>query len=107
MAAISFGLAPVRSAPSIFKRSAACRCLYPLWFIGPPFLGTQKDGVVSFTGNPASSSFSATIDKLESGKTYYVRAYANNGVNTTYGEVLKVTTLGGKPENGDNPDPSL
>ena len=80
---------------------------YGFCYSATSYSPTEKDGVVSFTGNPASSSFSATIDKLESGKTYYVRAYANNGVNTTYGEVLKVTTLGGKPENGDNPDPSL
>ena len=62
---------------------------------------------VELTGSDKSGSFSATLTGLKSGSKYYVRAYANNGVGYSYGEVTTITTSGDKPENNDNPNPNL
>lgn len=40
-------------------------------------------------------TFTSSMENLEVGTTYYVRAYATNGVGTAYGEQLTFTTLGG------------
>lgn len=41
--------------------------------------------------------FTAAMENLEVGTTYYVRAYATNGVGTAYGEQRVFTTLSGLP----------
>lgn len=41
--------------------------------------------------------FTATMEGLEVGTTYYVRAYATNGVGTAYGEQRMFSTLSGLP----------
>ena len=67
----------------------------------------ENDMKVELTGSDKSGSFSATLTGLKSGSKYYVRAYANNGVGYSYGEVTTITTSGDKPENNDNPNPNL
>ena len=37
--------------------------------------------------------FTSTVTGLSTGTTYYVRAYATNGVTTTYGTLISITTL--------------
>ncbi|MCQ2077201.1 MAG: DUF1566 domain-containing protein [Bacteroidaceae bacterium] len=54
------------------------------------------DGDHTTTGK-GLGSFQATISKLEYGTTYYIRAYATNATETTYGEQLTITTLNGLP----------
>ncbi|MCQ2333161.1 MAG: carboxypeptidase regulatory-like domain-containing protein [Paludibacteraceae bacterium] len=54
------------------------------------------DGDHTTTGK-GLGSFQATISKLEYGTTYYIRAYATNATETTYGEQLTITTLSGLP----------
>ena len=56
---------------------------------------TLADGSVSVGG--ALGDFSATVSGLQPGKTYYVRAYATNGVGTAYGEQQSFTTPSGLP----------
>lgn len=56
---------------------------------------TLADGSVSVGG--ALGDFSATVSGLQPGKTYYVRAYATNGVGTAYGEQQTFTTPSGLP----------
>ncbi|MBO0356577.1 T9SS type A sorting domain-containing protein [Hymenobacter sp. BT186] len=52
-----------------------------------PVLGAQQTADADSTG-----TFSSTITGLTPGTTYYVRAYATNGVGTTYGDELTLTT---------------
>lgn len=40
-----------------------------------------------------AGSFTSSISGLESNTTYYVRAYATNGVGTSYGSAMSFTTL--------------
>jgi len=65
---------------------------------------TQRGFVYSLTANPDLSDFvavagsgigtySTNITGLESNTTYYVRAYATNSVNTTYGSETSIMTL--------------
>jgi len=42
-------------------------------------------------------TFDVTMENLSVGTTYYVRAFATNGVGTAYGEQRMFTTLGGLP----------
>jgi uncharacterized protein (TIGR02145 family) len=41
--------------------------------------------------------FTDTLENLDAGTTYYVKAYATNGLGTSYGEELDWTTLGEEP----------
>lgn len=43
-------------------------------------------------------SFEAEITSLSVGTTYYVRAFATNGVGTSYGDQVAITTLDGLPQ---------
>ena len=45
------------------------------------------------TDGDGTGSFVSTIGGLQSGRTYYLRAYATNSVGTGYGEVKTVTTF--------------
>lgn len=49
------------------------------------------------TNGRGEGEFTATIENLEVGTTYYVRAYATNGVGTAYGQQITFTTLSGLP----------
>lgn len=56
---------------------------------------TLADGSVSVGGT--LGDFNATAEGLQPTTTYYVRAYATNGVGTAYGEQQTFTTLSGLP----------
>ncbi len=56
---------------------------------------TLADGSVSVGGT--LGDFSSNVAGLQPGTTYYVRAYATNGVGTAYGEQQSFTTLSGLP----------
>ncbi|WP_084708566.1 cellulose binding domain-containing protein [Hymenobacter norwichensis] len=49
-------------------------------------------GPLQTTDTNNTGTFSSTIIGLTPGTTYYVRAYATNGVGTTYGDELTLTT---------------
>lgn len=49
------------------------------------------------TNGKGEGDFSATIENLELGTTYFVRAYATNGVGTAYGQQVSFTTFDGLP----------
>ncbi len=51
----------------------------------------------STTASKGLGSFRSVITGLEYGTTYYVRAYATNATETTYGKQIEVTTLSGLP----------
>ena len=66
---------------------------------------TKSDHSISVTA--ATAAFEGTISGLDSGTTYYVRAYATSAVGTSYSEVLTISTSGGKPGENDNPIPNI
>lgn len=68
---------------------------------------TESDKIVKKTGSSKSGDISITIDGLQSGKTYYVRAYAKSVISTSYSEVKTVRTAGSTPDNGDNVTPQV
>ena len=49
------------------------------------------------TNGFGEGEFTATMENLDVGTTYYVRAYATNGVGTAYGQQVSFTTLSGLP----------
>lgn len=49
------------------------------------------------TNGRGEGEFTSTMENLEAGTTYYVRAYAINGVGTAYGRQINFTTLSGLP----------
>ncbi len=49
------------------------------------------------TNGRGEGEFTTTMESLEVGTTYYVRAYATNGVGTAYGQQVSFTTLNGLP----------
>lgn len=54
-----------------------------------PTLDEASTTIVSTT---AGNDISATLEKLEENKTYFVRSFAMNGVGTSYGEVTSFVT---------------
>lgn len=73
-------------------RSAVTRCGFAYSTLQYP---TLADGSVSASGTVGN--FTATVTGLQPGVTYYVRAYATNGVGTAYGEQQSFTTVSGMP----------
>lgn len=101
------GLAVVKTdkTDNITATSAICYgtvvsdCDIPVTARGFCYAKTQYptiDGDHTTTGK-GLGSFQTTISKLEYGTTYYIRAYATNATETTYGEQLTITTLSGLP----------
>lgn len=68
---------------------------------------TTTDTKVEATGRDTQGDYSTTLTGLQSGTTYYVRAYACSKVGTGYSSTIRVTTAGGKPGEDDNPKPNL
>lgn len=68
---------------------------------------TVSDNVAKKDGTGKSGSMSFIIDGLQSGKTYYLRAYAKNIVGIGYSEVETINTLGSTPGSGDNVTPQI
>lgn len=56
---------------------------------GTPALNAESKII---TVNSRSSMFSSTINNLQSGTTYSIRAYAINDVDTSYSEIINVKT---------------
>lgn len=99
-------------AKNSFKASSSYSSDFPVTEYGFCYSKTNKnptieDSKVELSGTDKSGDYSASITGLKSGATYYVRAYAKNGVGYSYGTFTTVTTLGDRPENNDNPDPNL
>ncbi|MCP4113245.1 MAG: hypothetical protein GY749_48240, partial [Desulfobacteraceae bacterium] len=57
---------------------------------------TIKDAYIS--GGSGTGSFTSSISGLNSGTTYYIRAYATNSRGTAYGQNESFTTKSGMPE---------
>lgn len=68
---------------------------------------TTADAKVVASDRNTQGNYTATLSNLQSGTSYYVRAYARSVVGTGYSEVIKVTTSGGKPGEDDNPKPTI
>ena len=51
---------------------------------------TVKDSLT--TDGTGSGTFTSSVSKLTPGKTYYFRAYATNGIGTSYGNQVTTTT---------------
>lgn len=67
---------------------------------------TLADNVKKVTAN--GMNFAATLDKLKSETTYYIRAFATNESTVGYSDVITVKTLvSDKPGIDDNPSPEL
>lgn len=66
---------------------------------------TTDDSKVTSYGS--TDEISGTISGLVPNTVYYIRAYANNGYETGYSEVLAVKTLNNSPGIDDNPSPDL
>lgn len=67
---------------------------------------TLSDNVKKVTAN--GMNFAATLDKLKSETTYYIRAFATNESTVGYSGVITVKTLvSDKPGIDDNPSPEL
>lgn len=66
---------------------------------------TTNDQTVEAT--PGNGTMRMKLSGLESGTTYYVRAYAVSSIGLAYSpQVATVTTLGSKPGGDDNPTPN-
>ena len=61
-----------------------------------PIISDQKT-----TTTTTSGTFTSLMEGLTSGTTYHVRAYATNGVGTSYGEVVSFVTGNKAPEATD------
>ena len=67
---------------------------------------TLSDNVKKVTAN--GMNFAATLDKLKSETTYYIRAFATNESTVGYSGVITVKTLvSDKPGIDDNPSPEI
>ena len=67
---------------------------------------TLADNVKKVTAN--GMNFAATLDKLKSETTYYIRAFATNESTVGYSGVITVKTLvSDKPGIDDNPSPEI
>jgi hypothetical protein len=67
---------------------------------------TLADMTINVTPD-AQGTMTSEITDLESHVRYYVRSYAVSAVGTAYGPILEFTTVGGVPDEGDNPKPNV
>ena len=65
----------------------------------------MSDTVISFDGSALSGAIMAQPANLESGRRYYVRAFAQSDVDITYSDVMSFNTSGSEPSDDDNPKP--
>ena len=86
------------SATSVFPITA-CGLCYSISNMMP----TTSDTCQKVTDN----TLSVVLTGLESGTTYYVRAYATSDIGTVYSSnVVIITTAGSDPDENDNPVPN-
>ena len=77
-----------------------------------PTINNTKVTCTPSTTTPETANTVITIPEtvlsgLESGRKYYVRAYATNANGTNYSDELTITTVGDTPGDGENPTPTL
>lgn len=82
--------------------------VFPVTASGLCYSEVNTMPTIDDTVKPAAGDASAvTLTDLESGVTYYVRAFATSLIGTAYStNVITVTTAGGVPSIDDNPKPN-
>ena len=68
---------------------------------------TTDDEHLQNSGNEMQGSATFQLNNLESGKTYYLRAYARSAVGIQYSNSLSFSTQSSQPATGDNVIPQL
>lgn len=88
--------------------------MYPLTTCGICYSTSQHTPTMADTTLPITAgggaSVSTSLTGLEPMTTYYVRAYMQSDITplqTTYSDVVTITTLGEEPGSGDNPYPKM
>lgn len=98
-----------------FVVSASCTSMFSVTRYGFCFtvdkdktpVVTNDQWTVKQEGVPTEGKFQAKLSGLTSGRTYYVRAFAESEVGVGYSETIAVQTMGDTPNSGDNPTPDF